>query len=242
MGWIDTVTNKLSKQLYPNSNAFNYVEGGILSRLIKALNLSYGRAYNGSASIYDSMIPHNSNFTSEDADILEANYGIYSTAGTSLADRKLAIRFKMGYPINDEPRCNHEYITASLQAAGFNVKVYENRFWVGSPATLETEMPQTILGLPAAGEAMLGAFQLGQVELAGKWIDNGITLAVNYLEEAEDAMFAIGSNYRNTFYVADPSNIITFATIPISRRTEFRQLLLSLKPAQTVGLLFISYI
>lgn len=130
-----------------------------------------------------------------------------------------------------------------MQAAGFNVTVYENRFFIGSPPSWQTLKPYEIIGIPSAGEAILNNFELGEVQLGDKWTYNGITLAVNYLEEIEDALFNIPpENYRSTFYVADPSGITTFATIPLARKVEFRQLLLSLKPAQTVGILFVNYI
>jgi hypothetical protein len=62
----------------------------------------------------------------------------------------------------------------------------------------------------------------------------------NYIDELEDEDFSIGSNYRSTFYIAG-STITTFATLDIARKNEFRQLVLQLKPAQTVAFLFINF-
>lgn len=230
---------RLTRQGYPNSRAFNYPYGGIWERMHKALSLSEARAYEAALSTLQSIIPDNSDFTEEDATTLEAVYAIYSKAGTSLADRKAAILQKMAYPGTDAPRCNYRYLEAQLRLAGFDVYVYENRFPSGGGYITKT--PSEILGV-TAGMAMLGAFELGEVELNQSWIDAGVTLCVNHIEESLDATFTIPpTNYRTTFYISG-SPITTFADVPEVRKDEFRQLINQLKPAQTVGFLFVNYI
>lgn len=237
MAWINDILAKLSRQGYPNARAFNYPYGGIWDRLHKALSVSEGRAYDDATSTLESIFPFKAGFTADDATTLEAVYGIYSSSGTDLVDRKLAILQKMAYPGTDAPRCNYTYLQAQLRAAGFDVYVYENRFLPGPV----TRTPSDILGI-TTGMAMLGTFELGEVELAETWADAGITLCVNHIEESLDASFAIpATNYRTTFYISG-SPITTFADVPLVRKDEFRQLILQLKPAQTVGILFCNYI
>jgi len=234
---ISNTLAKLTRQGYPNSRAFTYPNGGIWERLHRALSQSEARAWEDARSTLDSIIPDNSNFTADDATTLEAVYGIYSTSGVSLADRKLAILQKMAYPGTTAPRCNYQYIEDQLRAAGFDVYVYENRFFPGPV----TKTPAEILGT-TAGLAMLGTFELGEVELAETWADDGITLCVNHIEESTDALFGIPpTNYRTTFYISG-SPITTFASVSIDRKDEFRQLILQLKPAQTAAFLFVNYI
>ena len=89
---------------------------------------------------------------------------------------------------------------------------------------------------------MLGSFELGEAMLAETWADSGVTLCVNYLEEAKDATFSIpATNYRTTFYISG-NPITTFANVQSEREDEFRQLILQLKPAQTAAFLFVNYV
>lgn len=79
--------------------------------------------------------------------------------------------------------------------------------------------------------------QLGQFQLGSGYYPK----VVNYIDENSDATFNEGDNFRSTFFIGG-SPIGTFANIPESRKDEFRQLILKLKPAQTVAYLFINFI
>jgi hypothetical protein len=150
---------------------------------------------------------------------------------------KAAILQKMSFPITPLNRQSLEFIQAQLRAAGFDVYLYQNRFSDGGGYITKTA--SDVLGIPA-GSARLGGFSLGELNLGSEYIDDGITLAVNYIEEEKDAVFAIGPHYRNTFFVAG-SDITTFADVPASRKIEFRQLLISLKCAEMCAILFVNY-
>lgn len=241
MALIDDILLQLTKQLYPSGRAFQIPADGILERLHKAINSVQGQAYENGVSLLNDILPDNSEFDSYDCAQWERRLGLVTNTSISLDDRKLAIFQKMAYPgIDSPPRQAASFLQTQLRAAGYDVYVYENRFMVGSPPTLETRTPSDILGV-AAGTAILDTFELGEVELDEDWIDAGITLCVNYLEETKDAEFSIGSNYRSTFYIAG-ALVSTFASVPIERKESFRQLILTLKPAQTVGILFVNYI
>lgn len=242
MSWISDTLRLLTNSLYPVARAFKAPPNGVRDKLNKARNLSYARLYSAQKSILNDILPDNDNFDEQDATQWETRLGIINGGSTvSLADRKAAILQKMSYPGTVAPRCAADYITEQLQAAGFDVKVYENIFPDGGGGW-ETRTPSEILGI-TAGMAMLGTFELGEVELAETWAMSGITIIANHIDESIDATFAIPPlNYRSTFFIAAPTAIDDFATVSAVRRNEFRQLILQLKPQQTVGFMFVNYV
>jgi len=61
------------------------------------------------------------------------------------------------------------------------------------------------------------------------------------VDEVLDSYFLIGANYRSTFFIAG-SSLTTPASVDINRKNEFRQLILKIKPVQTVALLNLNYV
>ncbi len=215
-----------------------YGTNGIFLGLHEALGATEAQAYEDALSFLDALLPDNDNFTMDDAIAWYRRLGLYNSGNVSLADMKLAIAQKYYGRSANRYRQNYLYIQDQLQAAGFNVYVYENRFDNGSGGY----MTKTVSDILSATypKAYYGFTRYGQVGYGYVGVPT-ITKCVNYIEESKDATFNIGSNWRSTFFVAsDP--ITTFADVPESRKNEFRQLLISLKPAQTVGFLFINYI
>jgi hypothetical protein len=241
MAFIDNTLLQLTKQLYPSGRSFNIPADGVFERLIEALNISYGQAYEGAVDILNDIIPDNDGFDAYDCTQWERRLGLITNTSIPIADRRLNILQKMAYPgIEAAPRQAASFLQSQLRNAGYDVYVYENKFAVGSPVSYVTKTPYDILGIPV-GTAILGTFELGTVELASTWAMAGVTLCANYLEESLDASFDIGSNYRSTFYIAG-ATISTFADVDVARKETFRQLILQLKPAQSVGILFVNYI
>lgn len=230
----------LKKQLYPEGRAFKVPIDSNFEKLLQALNISEEDALNGIISLQDDILPDNTNFDAYDCTQWERRLGLVTNTDIPLADRKLTIRQKMAYPgINNPPRQSASFIQYQLRQAGYDVYVYQNRFFEGSPASWITKTPNDILGT-TVGISFLGSFELGTLDLGSTWMDDGITICANYLEEEKDAAFDI-LNYRQTFYVAgDPIN--TFANVDAARKDNFRQLILNLKPAQTAGILFVNYV
>ncbi len=213
---------------------------GIFDRLVKALNVSNAEAIVAADSIMYSIIPDNDNFTEYDAIQWERRLAIYTGAGTPLADRKAAILQKMAYPGTDAPRGAASYLQAQLQLAGFDVYVYQNRFPDGFGGWT-TKTPSEILGVPV-GNATLGSFDLGQLNLGSAYADEGIYYIANYLEvEREEGITVVDDEYRFTFFITGPT-VDSYATVLGARAIELRQLILQLKPAQTVGFMFINYV
>jgi len=228
----------LTKQLYPTGRAFKMSSNSLFEKLHVGLAQSEARAYNDAVSIKDSILPDNANFTADDATDWERRLGLIYSPLSSLVNRKLAIKRKMQHPGLIRARQHYLYLQGQLRAAGFDVYVYENRFLVSS--VLVTKPPTDFLFGIGVVQFQHGQAQHGQRQHGGTW-GNKI---VNHIDEDLDLHFDVGSNLRSTFFIggSDINNpALIMATVPLVRKQEFRQLILKIKPVQTVGYLFITY-
>lgn len=231
---------KLAKQLAPNGRAFHMPQDGLMLMRHEAIAEVLSDVYADIVGTLDSVYPDNANFTADDASYWERVLGIYSTTGTTLADRKLAITAKLNYPGTTLARQHYSFIQSQLRDAGFDVYIYENRFLEGAPPAYVTHTPSEIIG-SNVGYAALGGFSLGELNLGSQWSDDDISIISDYIEEEKDEVYGFTANLRPTFFVAsDP--ITDFADVDVVRKTEFRQLLLQLKPQHSVGYLFVNYV
>lgn len=238
MAWINDILLKLEKQLLPEGRAFKMPHSGIFEKLLKGLNVTLAQAYTDAISIQDSMIPDNANFTAQDATQWERRLGIWGNAATSLSLRKAAILEKMAYPGSNAPRCSASYLESQLRLAGFDVRIYENRFFIsGSWVSLN---PSTVLGF-GTGTAAYGMFGYGELGYNDSIGASGVNIIANYIEEAKDNMFVNAPNFNSTFFISG-ATISTFATVPATRKDEFRQLVLALKPIQAIGYAVVTYV
>ena len=241
---------QLTEQLYPKGRAFNLINGGWLKGLHEGLAVSETNTWNDANSVIDhSLLPDNDSFDADDADIWEGRLAIPFSAGATLADRKLAILRKWRYPGEVKARAHRLFIQKQLNDAGFtDVVLYENRVDDGAGG-ITTINPNGYFGFQH-GEFEHGELEHG--ELGGEFL-------VNYIDASRDENFDLGSSYATTFFVAsslfgtiDSLGVTTpdytasasdiLADIPLVRREEFRELLLRLKPAKTIGVLLINYI
>lgn len=225
---------KLEKQLFPTGRAFRVPKDDIKERLLTATNLTFGRANEAALGVLDSILPDNANFTEDDATRWERRLAIDVGTGTSLADRKLAIKRKMNHPGSIRARQNWRYVQGQLQAAGFDLYVYENRFDDGA-GHWETQDPFTIWS-GGTEQRQHGQFNHGQAQHGAAIAD----FVVNSLDNEVDQEFLIGANPRSLFFIGG-STIGSFGSVPEERRIELRQLILRLKPVQTGAILFINY-
>lgn len=222
--------------------------GGILYRLHRALAKSEARLYEAARSTFDSILPDNVNFTEQDALEWQGRLGI-TTQNTYLPAQTLAIQRKMNYPGSTAPRESALHLQEQLQAAGFPLFVYENPDGI---------IPEAFLG--SSGNMIFGpAVRYGMYRF-GQSRANQYKI-VDYIEESKDAGFSVGNNYYSTFFIGGaalgtglrfgprtrfgPATRYgvntTFAQVPATRQAELRQLILVIKPKQTVGFLFITY-
>jgi uncharacterized protein YmfQ (DUF2313 family) len=251
---------RLIRQLYPKSRIYKLPENTFWYQLEKAEAASKSRAYEDANAILFSILPDNANFTADDATDWERRLGLITNPAVSLANRKLAIQRKMNHPGTILARQHYLYLQGQLQAAGFDVYVHENRLDDGYGDIVASD-PADFIQIDEVGElnefelddfelgdattvfpelfnfAELDTFDLGGNDLNGAEYN---ALIANSLDPVADSGFDIGTNFRSTFFIGGevPG---TFADVETQRQTEFRQLVLKIKPVQTVAYLFINY-
>jgi hypothetical protein len=231
----DRIVN-LAKRLYPTGRAFKIPVGGDLEKLHKGIAISVSQLHEDCLSTFDSLLPDNANFTTDDATDWERRLGIITNTSVSLSDRMLAIAAKLNHPGLIPERSSYLYLQDRLRAAGFNVYVHENRFASGGGYVTQT--PGEFVGsstiIQHNGWAH-GAYQHGGG--SPSWGN----VVANYIEESLDASFNVGGNLRSTFFVGGQTPG-TYANVPTTRKNEFRQLILQVKTLQTVAYLLINYV
>ena len=226
---------RLTKRLLPTGRAFRVPSGSTSDKLLSAFSEVENTALEGALNVLDVILPDNDNFTAEDATDWETRLGLITNTNISLEQRKVGILRKMNHPGTIKARQNYRYMERQLQAAGFDVYVYENRFDDGGGG-LETRSPGNVIGgTTGATEIQLGMVQLGDTSLGVDYLNK----VVNDITD-RDKYFDAGSLLRRTFFVGG-SPIGTFANVPESRKLEFRELILKIKPVQTVGWLLVNY-
>jgi len=218
---IDLI-KKLTRQLFPTGRAFNYPEGGNLDKLVEGLAESEKQAVDDVNSILFQILPDNVNFTAEDASKWENRLGMINGSGLPLADRKAAIIRKMNHPGDIPARQSWDYLENSLQAAGFDVYVHENL----------SEIP-VVGSVIQLNQIQCGQYQVGAAPFLFK--------VVNSLDNEIDKNFVVSTDYRSTFVIGG-AVFGTSANVSALREAEFRQLILKIKPVQTVAFLNINYI
>ena len=226
----------LARQLYPTGRAFRMFFGSDFEKLNQGLAVSEAQVAQDALSILNSVLPDNDSFTVDDATDWERRLGLITNSSVSLSDRKLAIKRKMNFPGTIPARQSYLYIQGQLQAAGFNVYVFPNIFPDGSGGYI-TKDPTTVSGGLGLGTHELGDLELGDFELGASFNN----IVANHIEEPLDSIFDPGANYRSSFYIGG-GYLGTFANVDINRKAEFRQLILKLKPTQTIAFLLINYI
>ena len=223
----------LTKSLHPRGRAFRMPFGSIFERLTKALAISEDIAYNRALETLDFILPDNDNFSEEEADKWERRLGLITNTLTPLADRKLALLRKINHPGTIVARQHFLYLQGQLQSAGFDVFIHENRFPDGGGG-FETKTPNELIGI--SGDAVHSPLvQHGQFQHGSGFSDK----IANSIEASIDALFNIGNNFRSTFFIGGV-NPGDFAFISASRELEFRQMVLRIKPVQSIAFIFIN--
>lgn len=237
----------LFRQLMPTGRAFKGPVGGYLDKLNNALSISENKAYMDGLSTFDSMLLDSAEnittaFISDatyggtDASDWERRLGLIDGTGLPMASRVALILQQYNYPGTVLERDNYRFIQQQLQLAGFNVFVYENRFWNGSAWI--TKDPVSILGSGLTANE-LADHQLGDAQLGGGY-DN---LVANSIDPEVDARFNVGQNLRSTFFIGGNNLFLNpMAYVPLAQLQQFRQLILKLKLVETVAYLFVQYI
>lgn len=228
----------LLKQLSPNGRAFRMRPFGDFDKFADVHAKSFGRASVDISQVLDYLFPDNTRYNIETATEWMKVLGIFNSGSLTLEEMTAAIISRWLYPNNTTGSAYYYTISLAIQAAGFAAGVYENRFYEGgqwitkTPEQLWSElMSVAICGVPMCGETECGTEYLGMP----------VQRVVQYISEEQDSHFSISPNMRCTFFVASSDDISVKATLPLSRKDEFRQLLIQLKPIQAVGLAYINY-
>lgn len=226
----------IKKQLLPTGRAFRAANESYLHGLLRATAISEAQVYEDSIAILYSLLPDNSNFSSDDATDWERRLGMITNLATPLADRKAAILRKMRAPGTQPAKGHYLYIQQQLQLAGFNVYVHENLFPT-YPTGNESVAPNSIYGNANFVQTQYGQAQYGQRRYGGYYNN----IIANSLDQDRDIGFNVGSSFACTFFIGGQT-LGTYANVTASREQEFRQLILNLKQTQLIGFLFINYI
>lgn len=242
----------LTERLYPKGRVFNLKNGSRIKRLHYSLAKSEKEAYNASLSVLDSILPDNANFTVEDATRWEERLGMLVNNGATLADRKLAIARKMNHPGTIPARQSADYLQGQLRDAGFDVYVYRY-----SGLTIEqilynnneiAQLNDGQLGDFQLGDiysyygsfftcSQLNDFSLGNTQLGTCFFNNNV---INYITESKDSGFYVIGSPWVFFIGGEPLG--EFADVDENRKEEFRQLILKLKPVNSIAQLLINYV
>jgi uncharacterized protein YmfQ (DUF2313 family) len=245
--------NKLTRQLFPQGRAYRIAKNSVKEKIVNALVVSESNFVSDADSVLNHILPDNDGFTVYDALIWEQRLGINSNPSTSLEDRKAAIIQKLNHPGNILARQSAGYLEQQLRLAGFDVYVHDNNpvLTIQQVLTIGQNLPQLgnfQLGQNQLADAysvystlfelsQLGNFQLGQHQLGQKKYKN---IVANKIDSELDKNF-LWQNINRTFFIGG-ENLGEFADVDASRKDEFRQLILQLKPARTISLLLINYI
>jgi hypothetical protein len=208
----------LNQQLYPTGRAWWRVPGTVFSLFNEALSLSDSRLYSAIQNMQLGLIADNYNITDIDIERWESVYGIVSR-GTR-QERIDLINQRMSYPNNILARQSIGFIELQLNNAGFDVSLNYDPDYNPKGAIHD----EFLFGTKVHGA-----------------IPETYTICANYIRESQDADFEIKNYYKKVFYVGGET-LGTEADVPSARKNELRELILQLKPADTVAVLFINYL
>lgn len=221
--------NSLVNQLYPTGRAWYGPENGVFDKLHEAFNLSFSRLIRDGLLAIDKNIPDNDSFSEEDATLWEYRLGLITNQSVDLQLRRLAIKRKLGHPNNIKARQHPLFIQSQLQAAGFDVFVHQNE--------PPYQTPLEVLNIELTEVQHGGITQHGNSTQHGG--DNFDVIA-NSIEPIEN--YAIGgAEYLWATFFIGAEIFGNFATVPLNRLREFKELVIKLKPAHTVAFTFINY-
>ncbi len=227
------ILSDLAIQLYPTGRAFYTLKNGIKDLIHIAINRSFIRIINDAKSTIDSTFPDNDNFNVDDCSLWEYRLGIVTNTSLSVVDRRAAILRKTSRGRNVPARQSPSYIQYQLQVAGFNVYVHENIFLEGGIWIYKTPQEITAGGTNIVQHG--NGFQHG---IGAEHGASGAQVIANSFQQNES--FSVGTESLWATFFIGGETLGSFAVIPVNRMEEFRELVLTLKPAHTVAFTFIT--
>lgn len=228
----------LTNQLYPTGRAWRILNGNNLEKLHKAINDIFIQVQDDSYALINTAIPDNEFFTIEDCLYWEGKLGLITNPLLTLEQRRSIILNKLAFPKNIKARQSLKYIQKQLNDYGFTgVKVYENKF-LDANGNYYYMNPKDLAALAQLETQHGQQTQHGNSTLHG---DSNFDIIAN---EVNDEVYSIGGdqNLWATFYIASPVSLTEKGHVDFNRKTEFKELVLKLKPAHTAAFTFINYI
>ena len=241
--------------------------GGIASNNNSATVLAklgiFDRVYSDVNALLDQKYPDNANFNEDDVTNWERIFGIVPSQGATFEERKEVVYARYRYPNGIQERGHYKFIQDQLQLNGFDLYIHENRF--------NSVTSQSTLGQVRLGQARLGDFNALEDAFNGIEPPVGFTeYCANFIDPADDADIYTPSGgitsgsrlggarlgiatlrnepgvnrqaqLRSMFFVGSET-FISPVDIPAYRQDELRILLLKLKPAHSVGVLYINWV
>lgn len=222
--------------LYPTGRAWLLPEKGNYRMIHNVINNAFLNVKFHLKSMLNSYFPDNDEFDESDCEFWENKLGLISANSLSLSKRKEIILRKMAFPRGIEARQSLAYIQSQLDIYGFNVQIYENIFQ-NPDGSFYHANPNDILNL-----ALLDT-QHGWPTQHGAGTQHGQGAFDLIANTIETEIYNIGGNQNlwSTFFIASKDGLTKMGTIELSRKREFKELILKLKPAHLVAFSLINY-
>lgn len=209
----------LNNTLYPTGRAFWKPLNGVFNKVHEALAMSESRLHTTIVNLQNDIIADNILMTSDAITHWETVFGL--TGKGTVLQRVNAIKQCQGYPNNDLARQSITFLQNQFDLAGFDVTIHYRVNNNPQPAEY---------GLFTYGEKTYG--QTG----------TAYTVCANNIDETLDSGVIFDNNtLLYTFYIGG-ATLGTSADVPLTQKAEFRNLILKLKPAHTIAILFINYV
>lgn len=232
---LPSIMADLALQLYPTGRAFNMIKDSVLDKLHQAINRSLIRVLDDSQATLNSCFPDNIGFDENDCELWEYRLGITTNISLDIELRKKAILRKMSFGRNIKARQHLDYIETQLQLAGFDVYLHENKFFEDGEWVYKT--PGDITGSLTNNVQYGGSSQYG----IGMQYGSSEYQVIANLSTANES-FSVGSeNLWATFFIGG-AVLGELAPVPSIRQQEFKELVLTLKPAHLAAFTFINYV
>lgn len=225
---------KLINDLYPTGKAFVIPALSNRYKFYTAVANFFNDVYLDITALTSQILSDNENFDAQDAARWESILGLQRNSVLSLEQRRQAILRKYTSPRNVTGRSAAVFLEQQLQLAGFNVFVHENRFDDGSGG-IESRSFEQVVGVQNsavyADSSTYGSRTYGQTNRQ---------LIVNSLESSIDNQHPLFGNNNRTFFIG-AQTVGQFVSLPATREQEFRELVLTIKPVNSIAYSLINY-
>jgi len=262
-----SLISKITKQAYdtlvsmlPRGRAFNVPEGSVMDKLFRGIAKSFEKYQEDANFLKEQLSPLTEGFSTEDAKLWEERLWILTKTDNFDFDlRKEIILQRMRYPGKFLGRNSAAYMEFLLKDAGFgdNVRVFANRFsdGAGGIESLSPSFLDVSIFMDDSGSAPEQAFMDDRTEVAGNTSFMGrfgvagiVQLVLNTiapdLGDDEIIIPIPNDKLKYTFFISGGNGIEVsdILIIPKDRELEFRLLILTSKPAESLGILNVQYV